>query len=84
MDTSANKGILTMSMWDDYMDKHIDEYCTFEDNTFGDLQVIQKPNPNISNDTSQAAAGLVNSHDETYFEDQGARNAFMDLAPQIS
>ena len=55
-----------MSMWDDYMDKHIDDYCTFEDNTFGDLQIIQKANTTAENNQ---ASGFVNSHDDTYFED---------------
>ena len=38
-----------MSMQDDYMDKHINEYCTFEDNTFGSspVEVIQKTNTTI-------------------------------------
>ena len=69
-----------MSMFDDYMDKHIDQYCTFEDNTFGNtpLEVIQKTN--TSND--EQPSKFVNSHDETYFEDQGARNAFMDFSPK--
>ena len=71
---------MTMSMFDDYMDKHIDEYCTFEDNTFGNgsspLEVIEKTV------TPNEHSGFVNSHDETYFEDQGARNAFMDLSPK--
>ena len=78
VDTSANKGILTMSMFDNYMDKHINEYCTFEDNTFSSpIEVIQK-----TDSTPNEHSGFVNSHDETYFEDQNARNAFMEMTPK--
>ena len=28
----SGRGILTMTMMDDYMDKNVDQYCTFEAN----------------------------------------------------
>lgn len=31
---AADKSVLTMTMMEDYMDKNVDKYCTFEDNTF--------------------------------------------------
>ena len=30
----TERTILTMTMMDDYMDKNVDQYCTFEDNYF--------------------------------------------------
>lgn len=64
------RGQLSMTMMDDYMDKNVDQYCTFEDNDFA------------HHDQSVPNIPLVDQGDTTadFFDMNDNRNAFTRLS----
>lgn len=59
-DKPIERTVLTMTMMDDYMDRNLDQYCTFEDNYFAhhdqsismQQQKFQQSADMTANDTS--------------------------------